>query len=254
MAPEKRKGESIHTQCYTMRKRIKDASFNSPNSSLFDKCNNHDDIRHGHNFQDHFTFNHEAWVGVSTFDDCFANNMGFEETVKSVTSTSVVDKSPNIQFQEESKDSSFHSLHISNGGIICTFNTEDPEIPCNDDIFLLIHESTSFSYSARPHIATDYIDPSSSSADENNHEQGLSAVVEPEPSFTWLQMASTNLSSEFDSAHPHVGNIFKSKSFDTKCLHPLSQQPNIISNPGQSPSIHTNLVLNKDMRSQKMLV
>lgn len=33
---------------------------------------------------------------------------------------------------------------LSDGQIFCTLNSEDTEIPCNDDIFLLIHPSTSF--------------------------------------------------------------------------------------------------------------
>lgn len=33
---------------------------------------------------------------------------------------------------------------LSDGHICCTLNSEDTEIPCNDDIFLLIHPSTSF--------------------------------------------------------------------------------------------------------------
>lgn len=37
---------------------------------------------------------------------------------------------------------------LSDGKICCTLNTEDTEIPCNDDIFLLIHPSSSFDSSA----------------------------------------------------------------------------------------------------------
>ncbi|CAA0839240.1 Forkhead-associated (FHA) domain-containing protein [Striga hermonthica] len=34
-------------------------------------------------------------------------------------------------------------IELCHGEIRCTLNTEDPEIPCNDDIFLLIHPPTS---------------------------------------------------------------------------------------------------------------
>ncbi|GER49014.1 forkhead-associated (FHA) domain-containing protein [Striga asiatica] len=34
-------------------------------------------------------------------------------------------------------------VELCHGEICCTLNTEDPEIPCNDDIFLLIHPSMS---------------------------------------------------------------------------------------------------------------
>ncbi|XP_051141176.1 uncharacterized protein LOC127258395 [Andrographis paniculata] len=42
---------------------------------------------------------------------------------------------------------------LSDGKICCVLNTEDTEIPCNDDIFLLIHPSTSFGSLTQPTTA-----------------------------------------------------------------------------------------------------
>lgn len=47
---------------------------------------------------------------------------------------------------------------LSDGTMLCTLNTEDPEIPCNDDIFLLIHPSTSFASHASQPITRDSMD------------------------------------------------------------------------------------------------
>ncbi|KAK6150582.1 hypothetical protein DH2020_015514 [Rehmannia glutinosa] len=44
--------------------------------------------------------------------------------------------------------SSCDLTELCHGKICCTLNTEDTEIPCNDDIFLLIHPSMSFGSSA----------------------------------------------------------------------------------------------------------
>ncbi|KAI3669522.1 hypothetical protein L6452_40758 [Arctium lappa] len=185
-----------------------------------------------------------------------------DATTLLVASTGIA--TPSIQCHEESKDSSFHdqpdachwdidmpstsvsypdSLQLIEGRVICTLNTEDPEIPCNDDIFLLIHPSTSFASSIRPQIAADSIDPLSSSADEKDGEQGLSAGKDLASSFTRSQMAGPNLASEFDFAHPRVGYALKYEPSDTRSLCPLFGQPDKIRNPGQSRPTHTNPVL-----------
>ncbi|XP_076886283.1 uncharacterized protein LOC143536097 [Bidens hawaiensis] len=71
-------------------------------------------------------------------------------------------------------------VHLFEEETICILNTEDPEIPCNDDIFMLNHSSPS----ARPQSDTESVDL--------------------ESSFTQSQMDGPNLSPKFDSATPHV--------------------------------------------------
>ncbi|KAK9066861.1 hypothetical protein SSX86_014184 [Deinandra increscens subsp. villosa] len=89
-----------------------------------------------------------------------------------------------------------HSNPDSDSNLPCFPDIENPEIPCNDKRFLLIHPSPS----VRTQIATDSIDPA--------------------PSFTQLQMDGPDLSSEFDSVSPDVGNNLKNVSTD--CDHSIS--------------------------------
>ncbi|GKA95787.1 SMAD/FHA domain, microspherule protein domain protein [Tanacetum coccineum] len=125
---------------------------------------------------------------------------------------------------------------------ICRLSIEDPEIPCNDEIFLLIHPSISFDLSITS-IATDSIHPSSSSEDENDDEQESSASKVPALSFTQSQIVCLDSCSEFDFTHPLIGHILKSESSDTKCLDPLSGQCDEIRDPGKPQYIFTNSVL-----------
>lgn len=55
-------------------------------------------------------------------------------------------------------------------GICCILNTEDTEIPCNDDIFLLIHPSTSFGSSATQPNSMNHM---TSSSHEREYGQAL---------------------------------------------------------------------------------
>ncbi|KAL6964790.1 hypothetical protein U1Q18_035846 [Sarracenia purpurea var. burkii] len=58
-------------------------------------------------------------------------------------------------------------LELNTGNTYCTLNSEDPEIPCNDDIFLLIHPAASLAFSVTRPITVDAIDPSSSGNEED---------------------------------------------------------------------------------------
>ncbi|KAI3726532.1 hypothetical protein L1987_66330 [Smallanthus sonchifolius] len=131
-----------------------------------------------------------------------------EDTIDNIPNSQLLDHSPenvleNPSFHGDEQDvchckddvestsiSHLDSVQFSEGETICILNTEDPEIPCNDNIFLLTHSSPS----VRPQTATDFIDPASS--------------------FTPSQMDGPDLSSEFDSANQHVGITLKSVSLD----------------------------------------
>ncbi|PSS36530.1 Microspherule protein [Actinidia chinensis var. chinensis] len=70
-------------------------------------------------------------------------------------------------------------LELNLGSTYCTLNTEDTEIPCNDDIFLLIHPSASLTFPASRPTTISAIDPSSS-ANEKDTEQGLNFLSKGE--------------------------------------------------------------------------
>lgn len=74
---------------------------------------------------------------------------------------------------------------LGDGKICCTLNTEDTEIPCNDDIFLLIHPSASFGSSATQPNTTG---PMTSAAHEKDYEQALDFSMKANDSskaFVW---------------------------------------------------------------------
>ncbi|KAI3704528.1 hypothetical protein L1987_74751 [Smallanthus sonchifolius] len=146
---------------------------------------------------------------------------------------------PSNQCPKESKDSSFHSdqhdvchQELTEGKIICSLNTEDLDIPCNDDIFLLIHPSTQFAPSVGLQIATDSIGLLSSSSHEKNGEHGLITVGKGKdpPSFT-----------QSLTGGPNAGSAFKSDPPDGEYRAPLSGKPNNLRNPSQTMPIHTPL-------------
>ncbi|KAI7736622.1 hypothetical protein M8C21_025707 [Ambrosia artemisiifolia] len=152
---------------------------------------------------------------------------------------------PSNQCPEESKDSSFHSdqhdvchQELTEGKIICTLNREDPDIPCNDDIFLLIHPSTQFAPSVGMQIATDSVGPLSSSSHEKDGEQGPITVrkgKEPISSFPRSL-----------SGGPTALPVFKREPPDGEYVGPLSGKPDNLRIPSQTRPMHTPLVLSRN--------
>ncbi|XP_073155530.1 uncharacterized protein [Henckelia pumila] len=69
-----------------------------------------------------------------------ASPMVLEATASSSHGEEQVTPHPVVNVPSKSSD----ITELSDGQIFCTLNSEDTEIPCNDDIFLLIHPSTSF--------------------------------------------------------------------------------------------------------------
>ncbi|XP_047971626.1 uncharacterized protein LOC125214583 isoform X1 [Salvia hispanica] len=98
---------------------------------------------------------------------------------------------------------------LGGGKICCTLNTEDTEIPCNDDIFLLIHPSTSFgSSTTQPNSMG-----SMTSAHQKDYEQGLKFSMkgnESAKSSVWPHMVGTQ------AVHPLVGHTAKTKLHDSR--------------------------------------
>lgn len=138
--------------------------------------------------------------------DCIICSLNTEDTIDDIPNSQLLDSPLNVP-----EDPSFHGdeqdvghseddvepisiphlnpVQLSEGEIICTLNTEDPEIPCNDNISLLISPSP-----VKPQAATDSINLASS--------------------FTQSPMYCVDLSSDIDSAHSHVGNTLKSVPMD----------------------------------------
>ncbi|KAA8547452.1 hypothetical protein F0562_003684 [Nyssa sinensis] len=134
------------------------------------------------------------------------------------------------------------SLEYTDGNMYCTLNTEDPEIPCNDDIFLLIHPATSFTSSATPPITVDAFDLASSTAIESNSERGLNLRKkgeDPAPSFMLSNMGGLNMLPETGPDRMPIGYAGKSELPDTKCLTVVPRQANkALGNPSQCRSTH----------------
>ncbi|XP_057766146.1 uncharacterized protein LOC130986693 [Salvia miltiorrhiza] len=104
---------------------------------------------------------------------------------------------------------------LGGGKICCTLNTEDTEIPCNDDIFLLIHPSTSFGSSATQPNSTGPV----TSAHEKDYEQGLKFSMkgnESAKSSGWPHMVGTHGLLESHAAHPLVGRTAKTEIHDSR--------------------------------------
>lgn len=164
-----------------------------------------------------------------------------DAAASSVTSPNL--EIPSNQCAEDLKDSSFHSdqhdvchQELTEGKIICTLNKEDPDIPCNDDIFLLIHPSAQFAPSVGLQIATDSTGPLSSSSLEKDGEQGLITVrkgKDPAPSFPRAVTGG-----------PTALPVYKREAPDGEYVGPLPGKPNNLRIPCQSMSMHAPLLIN----------
>lgn len=103
---------------------------------------------------------------------------------------------------------------LGGGKIWCTLNTEDTEIPCNDDIFLLIHPSTSFGSSATQPNSTS----SMTSAHEKDYEKSLKFSVKANDSAKssgWPHMVGTHGLLESHAVHP-LGRTAKPEIHDSR--------------------------------------
>ncbi|GJZ77354.1 SMAD/FHA domain, microspherule protein domain protein [Tanacetum coccineum] len=164
---------------------------------------------------------------------------------KELKDSSVLSDQLNQEFDVPSTSVSHSdSLQLTEGKINCPLNKEDPDIPCNDDIFLLIHPSTQFASSVGLQNATDSIDPLSSSSHEKDSEQGLVTIrkgKDPAPSFMRSHTIGSKALPEFVKSHPHVGCAFKRESPDGEYMASLPGKPNNIRIPSQIRPMHAAL-------------
>lgn len=107
---------------------------------------------------------------------------------------------------------------LRDGKICCTLNTEDPEIPCNDDIFLLIHPSTSFGSSATQPSASISVN-ASAAAHEKNSEQAVNLPTKAKgftKAFVRPQIVGIHSLPESHSMHSLVDRAAKTENHDSR--------------------------------------
>lgn len=107
---------------------------------------------------------------------------------------------------------------LGDGNICCTLNTEDTEIPSNDDIFLLIHPSISFGSSATQPISTASVDLTSAAHQKDNERAGnlLRKVNHSAEAFAWSHKVEPQNVLEPCPYHPLVGRSAKNELLDFK--------------------------------------
>ncbi|GAA0155264.1 hypothetical protein LIER_13030 [Lithospermum erythrorhizon] len=108
------------------------------------------------------------------------------------------------------------SRELDNGFSFCSLNTEDPDIPCNDDIFLLIHPSPVFASSTSPPFSGDAMSPPSNSKGKIVEQQMNSSNNEKDSSqfFKWHQTVKPSCSLDAHLPNPHLSSVSKSKLLD----------------------------------------
>ncbi|CAI9274362.1 unnamed protein product [Lactuca saligna] len=96
--------------------------------------------------------------------------------------------------------SQIESVQLTEGQIICTSKREDPDIPCNDDIFLLFHPSTPFPPCIGQVATTDSMCPLSPSSHEKD-EYGDNHSKKRERSYSTIQIIIGNARQRTRSKH-----------------------------------------------------
>lgn len=167
------------------------------------------------------------------------------ETSEAVTQSTQVDHQLVHHPEVEAPSTSVlnpDSHALSDGTMLCTLNTEDPEIPCNDDIFLLIHPSTSFASSAPQPITRDSMDLSSAANQNQIGEVNLRTTDKDlVRSSSWSQKVGQNMLSEANPVHSLLGFGVKSELPDSDSSISLSGESNkALPNLSQPRSLHAN--------------
>ncbi|KAL8123240.1 uncharacterized protein LOC141717409 isoform X2 [Apium graveolens] len=125
---------------------------------------------------------------------------------------------------------------LNEENICCVLNTEDTEIPCNDDIFLLIHPSTSFA-PARKSYAADPADPASS-ADEKDNERGLKLTKAKDPTVS-------HASSPAKGTHKLTGSFNSLPAGGCKITSHVPDAKSLVLKPGEVSKTIRDLMQNR---------
>ncbi|VFQ75481.1 unnamed protein product [Cuscuta campestris] len=123
--------------------------------------------------------------------------------------------------------SNTESNKLTDGSICCTLNTEDTEIPCNDDIFLLIHPSTSFGSAVIEPRSTHFIDTVSPAIQKDA--KGVNSLTKGKgyiPSLSWSHKIGQGILGEAHAQHRVLSSAVKSKLPETNRLSLLSGEAN----------------------------
>ncbi|KAL0332985.1 UNVERIFIED_CONTAM: Microspherule protein 1 [Sesamum calycinum] len=135
--------------------------------------------------------------------------------VSSVDGDQQINHNPEVVVPSKSTSASDYT-ELTNGKICCTLNTEDTEIPCND-IFLLIHPSMSFGYSATQPITTVSTNACAAAHEKDNaHAVNLSMKANDSTKvLKWPQKGGIHSLPESRSVHPLVGGASKTEIHDS---------------------------------------
>lgn len=147
------------------------------------------------------------------------------------------------QLDEPSTSTLTSNSHaLGDGYICCTLNTEDPEIPCNDDIFLLIHPSTSFASPAAQATPVETMGLSSGTSPEQCGQGNLMMDARDFPrSSTWSQKIGPNILPETRPTRSLVGFGVKSELSDMNAKSFLPRDSNkALGDLNQSKLSHAN--------------
>ncbi|XP_059623542.1 uncharacterized protein LOC132266632 [Cornus florida] len=118
------------------------------------------------------------------------------------------------------------SLELNDMATYCTLNTEDPDIPYNDDIFLLIHPSASFTSSATAPITANAFDFTSSFGRDRERPNLTKKGDDPATSFTSLKIIAPNMLPETGPGHALTGCEVKSELSDPNYLVMVPRKAN----------------------------
>ncbi|XP_055803973.1 uncharacterized protein LOC129873017 isoform X2 [Solanum dulcamara] len=133
------------------------------------------------------------------------------------------------------------------GSKLCLLNTEDTEIPCNDDIFLLIHPSTSFASTATQPVGRSSIDLSSACSKSEQRVNSFTRGKDSGKSFAWTNKVGPNIFGETRPVQPAVGSTAHLKVSGTTALPVLPGAANKgVGVAGQSRSFPVNPAVSKN--------
>lgn len=133
------------------------------------------------------------------------------------------------------------------GSKLCILNTEDTEIPCNDDIFLLIHPSTSFASTATLSVGQSSINLSSPGSRSEQRVSSFTRGKDSGKSFAWTNKVVPNVFGEARPVQPAIGSSAHLKVSGTTALPVLPGAANKgVGVAGQSKSLPVNPIVSKN--------
>ncbi|CDP01942.1 unnamed protein product [Coffea canephora] len=165
------------------------------------------------------SFNDIEPQALVTAESCPTDPQGEDLDNSGAITSSTRAGDQNVQHPESAEPSAStftsNSHALGDGNICCTLNTEDPEIPCNDDIFLLIHPSMSFAPPAAQATPVETMGLSSAASPEQTRQGNLLMDAKDLPrSSTWSQKIGPNILPETRPTCSLVGFGVKSELSD----------------------------------------